>query len=69
MLNAAHQVVGWKPLSRFVFNHDTGNAIRGPGRVDLFWGSGDAAEAAAGRLKHQGTLMFLVKRTAHTATR
>jgi membrane-bound lytic murein transglycosylase A len=69
VLNAEHQVVGWKPLSRFVFNHDTGNAIQGPGRVDLFWGSGEAAEAAAGRLKHQGMLMFLVKRTAQSATR
>jgi membrane-bound lytic murein transglycosylase A len=68
VLNADHQVVGWKPLSRFVFNHDTGNAIQGPGRVDLFWGSGDAAEAAAGRLKHQGTLMFLVKRTTRAAS-
>ncbi len=64
VLNADHQVVDWKPLSRFVFNHDTGNAIKGPGRVDLFWGSGKAAEAAAGRLKHQGLLMLLVKRTA-----
>ncbi len=67
VLNAAHQVVDWKPLSRFVFNHDTGNAIKGPGRVDLFWGSGEAAEAAAGRMKHQGTLMFLVKRHAQSA--
>jgi membrane-bound lytic murein transglycosylase A len=69
VLNAAHQVVSWKPLSRFVFNHDTGNAIEGPGRVDLFWGSGDAAEAAAGRIKHQGTLIFLVKRTAQSPKR
>ncbi len=69
ILSAANQVVGWKPLSRFVFNHDTGNAIKGPGRVDLFWGSGDAAEAAAGRIKHQGTLMFLVKRAAQSAKR
>jgi len=69
VLNATNQVVGWKPLSRFVFNHDTGNAIQGPGRVDLFWGSGHAAEAAAGRLKHQGTLMFLAKRTAQSAAR
>ncbi len=69
VLNAANQVVGWKPLSRFVFNHDTGNAIQGPGRVDLFWGSGEAAEAAAGRIKHQGTLMFLVKRAAQSAKR
>ncbi|ETX09063.1 MAG: hypothetical protein ETSY2_01605 [Candidatus Entotheonella gemina] len=69
VLNDAHQVVGWKPLSRFVFNHDTGNAIKGPGRVDLFWGSGEAAEAAAGRIKHQGSLMFLVKRTAQSPKR
>ncbi len=69
VLNAEHQVVGWKPLSRFVINHDTGNAITGSGRVDLFWGSGKAAEAAAGRMKHQGTLMFLVKRTAQAAKR
>ncbi|ETX03254.1 MAG: hypothetical protein ETSY1_00655 [Candidatus Entotheonella factor] len=69
VLNAAHQVVGWKPLSRFVFNHDTGNAIKGPGRVDLFWGSGHAAAAAAGRIKHQGTLMFFVKRTAESSNR
>ncbi len=64
VLNADRQVVAWKPLSRFVFNHDTGSAITGPGRVDLFWGSGKIAEAAAGRLKHPGILMFLVKRTA-----
>ncbi|PON14847.1 transglycosylase [Candidatus Entotheonella serta] len=69
ILNATNQVVGWKPLSRFVFNHDTGNAIKGPGRVDLFWGSGDTAEAAAGRIKHQGTLRFLVKRAAQSEKR
>ncbi len=69
ILNDANQVVGWQSLSRFVFNHDTGNAIQGPGRVDLFWGSGHRAEAAAGRMKHQGTLMFLVKRTAQSAKR
>lgn len=64
VLNADRQVVAWKSLSRFVLNHDTGSAITGPGRVDLFWGSGKRAEAAAGRLKHPGLLMFLVKRTA-----
>ena len=67
VLDANHQVVGWKPLARFVTNHDTGSAIQGPGRVDLFWGSGEAAEAAAGRLKHQGALMFLVKREPQAA--
>ncbi len=64
VLNAANEVTGWQPLSRFVFAHDTGSAITGPGRVDLFWGSGERAEAAAGRIKHQGTLFFLLKRSA-----
>jgi membrane-bound lytic murein transglycosylase A len=62
VLNASHEVIGWQPLSRFVFNHDSGSAIKGPGRVDLYWGSGTPAEAAAGRLKHEGRLFFLLKR-------
>ena len=67
VLDANHQVVGWKPMHRFVFNHDTGSAITGPGRLDVFWGSGAAAEAAAGRLKHEGVLVFLLKRSAPQA--
>jgi len=50
------------PLHRFVFNHDTGGAIRGPGRVDLYWGFGDAAGARAGRTKHLGELYLLLPR-------
>jgi membrane-bound lytic murein transglycosylase A len=64
VLNAAHEVIAWQPFSRFVFNHDTGSAITGSGRVDLFWGSGPAAEAAAGRLQQPGKLYFLLKRSA-----
>lgn len=48
------------PLHRFVFNHDTGGAIRGPGRVDLFWGFGDTAGDRAGRTKHLGELYLLL---------
>lgn len=55
-------ITGWQPLSRFVFNHDRGSAITGPGRVDLFWGSGAGAELAAGHMKRSGTLFFLLKR-------
>jgi membrane-bound lytic murein transglycosylase A len=62
MLNTAGDVLAWQPFSRFVFNHDTGSAITGPGRVDLFWGSGPIAEAAAGRMQHPGRLFFLLKR-------
>jgi membrane-bound lytic murein transglycosylase A len=64
VLDANHQVVGWKPMHRFVFNHDTGSAITGPGRIDVFWGSGAAAETTAGHLKHEGLLVFLLKRPA-----
>jgi membrane-bound lytic murein transglycosylase A len=39
---------------RLCIAQDTGSAIRGPGRADLFFGSGAAAGAAAGRLNHGG---------------
>jgi membrane-bound lytic murein transglycosylase A len=52
--------VGWSPVSRFVLNQDTGGAIRGPGRVDLFWGRGGDAELAASEMKQLGELYFLL---------
>ena len=67
VLNESLEVTGWRTLSRFAFNHDSGSAIKGPGRVDLYWGSGARAEAAAGRLKHEGSLFFLLKRPANRA--
>ncbi|HEX8699287.1 MAG TPA: MltA domain-containing protein [Myxococcaceae bacterium] len=54
--------VEWRPLSRFVLNQDTGGAIRGAGRVDVFWGRGPEAELAAGMMKQKGRLFFLVPR-------
>jgi membrane-bound lytic murein transglycosylase A len=50
----------WTDFSRFVLYQDTGGAIRGPGRGDLFWGNGDDAEIAAGHMKHPGKLYFLI---------
>jgi membrane-bound lytic murein transglycosylase A len=52
--------VAWSPVSRFVLNQDTGGAIRGPGRVDVFWGRGGDAELAASHMKQLGELYFLV---------
>ncbi len=54
---------GWKSISRFVLAQDTGSAIRGTGRVDLFWGAGDKAGQAAGRMKEAGKLYFLLLRS------
>lgn len=39
------------PLRRVVMAQDTGGAITGAVRVDYFWGSGEAAEQQAGRMK------------------
>lgn len=50
---------GVSSLSRFVLNQDTGGAIRGPGRVDLFFGTGSQAGELAGRMKNLGELYFL----------
>ncbi|HSG31277.1 MAG TPA: MltA domain-containing protein [Thermodesulfobacteriota bacterium] len=51
---------GWKKASRFVLDHDTGGAIKGTHRVDLFWGSGKEAGQSAGVMKQWGKLFYLV---------
>lgn len=61
-LGKDQEVLGWEPLHRWVVNQDTGGAIKGVGRVDLFCGTGGDAEAVAGRLKHPGRLFFLLKK-------
>ena len=35
---AGEEVTGWQTFSRFVMVQDTGGAITGPGRLDLFFG-------------------------------
>ncbi|MGD8446308.1 MAG: MltA domain-containing protein [Desulfobacterales bacterium] len=60
LIDDAGKIHSWQRFSRFALNQDTGGAIRGPGRADLFWGNGSYAEIAAGHLKHTGKLYFLV---------
>lgn len=62
-LNANGQVSHWEPLHRWVLNQDTGGAIKGAKRADLFCGSGEPAEQVAGRLKHPARLYFLLKKS------
>lgn len=47
-------------LHRLFVAQDTGGAIRGPVRGDLFWGFGPEAESIAGRMKHRGKLWVLL---------
>lgn len=60
--DSSGQPVGWEPVNRWVLNQDTGGAIKGIGRVDLFYGSGDKAELLAGHMKSPGRVYFLVKK-------
>ena len=50
----------WDRVSGFVLNQDTGGAIKGPGRVDFFFGHGPWAEFAAGHMNHSGSIYVLV---------
>ena len=66
VLDKKGQLVKWENMQRFVLPQDTGAAIKGAGRADLFWGNGHYAETAAGNMKEQGQLYFLVKKDAKT---
>jgi len=45
---------------QFVFDHDTGSAIKGPGRVDVFMGTGDEAGKLANHISSTGSLYYLL---------
>lgn len=45
---------------RLVIAQDTGGAIRGPVRGDVYWGAGARAEEIAGRMAHRGRLILLL---------
>jgi membrane-bound lytic murein transglycosylase A len=47
------------PLKRLVFAQDTGGAIKGRLRADMFWGTGELAEQRAGNMKQKGELYVL----------
>jgi len=63
ILDHTGNIARWIPFSRFTLNQDTGGAIKGPGRADIFWGNGPYAEITAGHLQHQGTFYFFVLKT------
>ena len=50
-------------LRRLLIAQDTGGAIRGPVRGDVFWGFGPDAEAIAGRMKNRGKMWLLLPKT------
>lgn len=60
LINSDEKIHSWTDFARFMLNQDTGGAIKGPGRADMFWGDGIYAEIVAGHMQHHGKLYFLV---------
>jgi membrane-bound lytic murein transglycosylase A len=62
-VNALLPIVGEKPdtwFRRLTIAQDTGGAIIGAARADIYLGAGDEAARAAGRFKHNGQFVMLV---------
>jgi membrane-bound lytic murein transglycosylase A len=55
---------GEGPLRRLLIAQDTGGAIKGPVRGDVFWGTGARAEAIAGRMRSEGRYIVLLPKAA-----
>ena len=50
------------PFHRLMIAQDTGSAIVGPARADLYWCAGDEAGRIAGRIRHPALFMMLLPR-------
>jgi membrane-bound lytic murein transglycosylase A len=59
-LDAAYPKEGYQNMQRMMVAQDTGGAIRGPVRGDVFWGYGALAEENAGVMKSQGQYWVLL---------
>jgi len=64
MVESSGQLSGWLPINRFVLNQDTGGAIRGYQRADIYFGTGDQAGALAGYMNRPGKMFFVVLKEA-----
>ena len=51
---------GEGPINRLMIAQDTGSAIKGAQRADIFFGTGDTAGRLAGQLKDPGRMVVLL---------
>lgn len=66
-VDIAPPMEGAQPLQRLMMGQDTGGAIRGAVRGDVYWGYGAVAETLAGHMKAQGRYWVLLPRSARVA--
>ena len=62
ILDSNNNIIRWDNFVRFVLDQDTGSAIKGRGRADLYFGTGLQAGAAAGHYMQRGKLFYLVRK-------
>ena len=62
-VDIAPPMEGEQGLQRMMIAQDTGGAIRGPVRGDVFWGYGDEAETIAGHMKSSGRYWALLPKS------
>jgi membrane-bound lytic murein transglycosylase A len=55
---------GQAGFSQLMIAQDAGSAIKGPGRGDIFWGSGQAAGEIAGAMRHPADFIVLLPNSA-----
>ncbi|CUU43698.1 murein transglycosylase A [Blastochloris viridis] len=56
------------PFGRLMIAQDTGTAIVGPARADIYFGAGTDAGAVAGRIRHPGRFVILLPRGVDPAS-
>ncbi len=54
---------GAEPINRLMIAQDTGSAIKGAQRADIFFGTGDDAGRAAGQIRDGGRMVVLLPAT------
>jgi membrane-bound lytic murein transglycosylase A len=60
IIDDAGRLAGWRPTRRFMLNQDTGGAIRGLQRGDIYFGTGAEAGGLAGYMNRHGRIFFLL---------
>ena len=68
VIDGAGQLAGWRPIARFALNQDTGGAIRGLRRADIYFGTGDKPSGLAGYMNRPGKMFFLILRNDAAST-
>jgi membrane-bound lytic murein transglycosylase A len=64
-IEAELPIEGPRPTTRFrrlMVSQDTGSAIQGPARADIYFGAGPDAGQIAGRIRHRGRFVMLLPR-------